>query len=87
MKLNFSFNGIGIFVFVSDLSLAKINIEEKDVFVAKYLKRKKLICPRGVKGTELYNFSKKSKVSILIFFPYQKLSEISNLCELLWFLV
>lgn len=61
MRVNFSFNGISIFVFVSGLSLAKINIEEKDIFVARYLKHKKRICPGGVKVTDLYNFSKKSK--------------------------
>lgn len=57
MKLNFSFNGIGIFVFVSGLSLAKINVEKKEIFVARSLKHKKLICPGGVKVTDLYNFS------------------------------
>jgi len=85
MKLNFSFNGISIFVFVS--GLFKINIEEKDVFVARYLKHEKLTCPGGVKVTDLYNFSKKSKVLMLMFFRYQKLEISHRFCELLWFLV
>lgn len=64
-----------LYLSLSGFSLSKINTEQKDIFVARQLKNKKLICPGAVKVTDLYNFSlkKRQTFSVDIFFLMKNL--------------
>lgn len=61
-----------LYLSLSGFSLSKINTEQKDIFVARYLKNKKLICPGAVKVTNLYNFKLKKRQSFNVIFFLMK---------------